>query len=111
MGTTFVITTLAWIFFRASSIGAALSYIEGLFSRTLFSLPNIKDGRNMLPIALLLVFFILVEWLGRMDLYPLERITSFFKKRFVRWSFYMFLIFLIFMFMETEETPFIYFQF
>jgi D-alanyl-lipoteichoic acid acyltransferase DltB (MBOAT superfamily) len=111
MGITFTITTFAWIFFRADSIGGAYRYIAGLFSNSLFSLPNIKDGRNMLPIAILVILFIIIEWFGRKDLYALERIAVFTKKRFVRWSFYTLLIFLIFMFMETEETPFIYFQF
>lgn len=111
MGITFIITTFAWIFFRAESISAAFEYIKRLFSSTLFSLPNIKDGRYMLPIVILLIFFMIMEWFGRKDLYALERIAAFLRYRFVRWGFYTLLIFLIFMFMETEETPFIYFQF
>ena len=108
---TFLITTLAWIFFRAETITLAWHYLNELFTLSLFEIPNIKNGRTMLPILVLLIFFNLIEWLGRKDLYALERIAIFFKKRIVRWTFYTFLIFLIFMFMETEETPFIYFQF
>jgi len=31
--TTFLLTMLAWIFFRASSVGHALSYLKGIFSK------------------------------------------------------------------------------
>ena len=111
IGLTFSVTTFAWIFFRAETIKEAFQYIIHLFSETLFDIPNIKDGRNMLPIAVLLIFYNLIEWFGRKDKHAIERIGVLIKKRFTRWSFYVLLIFLIGLFMETKETPFIYFQF
>lgn len=108
---TFCITTLAWVFFRAESIADAIDYLWTIFSLELFEMPNIKDGRNMLPLVILLFMFNVIEWLGRSNAFALEQIGEAVKTRFARWSFYVFLIFLIGMFMITEETPFIYFQF
>ena len=53
---------------------------------------------------------LIIEWLGRTGKYALENIKD--KTPFaLRWFFYALIIFLIGMYMETEESPFIYFQF
>jgi hypothetical protein len=52
----------------------------------------------------------IIEWQGREGQYALgdiDRKTN----RVTRWFFYSIIIFIIGMFMQTEETPFIYFQF
>ena len=108
---TFLLTVLAWVFFRAETVIHAFSYIQEIASASLFEIPNIKDGRKMLPILILLLFFNFIEWSGRHKLYAIEGIASHLKSRYIRWTFYVFLLFLIGIFMETEETPFIYFQF
>jgi hypothetical protein len=57
-----------------------------------------------------IVVFVLIEWIGREQKYAIEKLgVNWFRP--LRWSFYAFLIFIIGMFMKTEETPFIYFQF
>lgn len=106
MGITFALTVFAWIFFRAENIAHAISYISGIFSSSLFSMPTVKPK----DIILLIVFFIIIEWLGRRNEYAIEKLGLKWNRIF-RWSFYAFLIFIIGMFMQTEETPFIYFQF
>lgn len=107
---TFGLTVFAWIFFRAESITHAFQYIQGIFSSSLFSLPAFP-GREKAGTTLLLTgLFLLVEWTGRRDDFAIEKI-GYDWKRVYRWSFYAFIIFLIGMFMQTEETPFIYFQF
>lgn len=111
MVVTFAITCLAWVFFRAATLADAFHYLTSIFSKSLLQIPNIKDGRHMLPILLLLLFFNLIEWFGRRDLYALESLDSYVSKRYLRWGFYTFILFLIGMFMQSEETPFIYFQF
>ena len=108
---TFLLTVLAWVFFRAETISDALYCIMKIFSESLLQVPNIKDGRKMIPVILLLFFFNGFEWFGRKDLFAIESINKWFKNRFLRWSFYTLIIFLIGMYMETNETPFIYFQF
>jgi alginate O-acetyltransferase complex protein AlgI len=107
---TFALTVFAWIFFRAENIGHALSYVSGIFSTSLFSLPElslIKEARA----AILMVFlFLVIEWLGREKEYAIQGLGLKWK-RLARWSFYLCIVFLIFMYIKTEETPFIYFQF
>ena len=46
---TFLLTLIAWIFFRAEDLGHALSYISGIISFSLFDIPNMED----MPMALI----------------------------------------------------------
>lgn len=103
---TFGLTVVAWVFFRAETIQHAMSYLSGMFSYD----SHMRDHNNYSVPILLMTFFILIEWLGRENQYAIAKF-GFKKGRLFRWAFYAFLIFLIGMFMKTEETPFIYFQF
>lgn len=104
---TFGLTVLAWIFFRAENIEHALSFIHGLFSKSLFQIPSI------LPKTILLVtcLFMMVEWFGRKQQYAIENIG----KRFgttARWCMYVVLILSIYFLGNfSESIEFIYFQF
>ncbi|KIC94652.1 MBOAT family O-acyltransferase [Flavihumibacter solisilvae] len=112
MTLTFSLTVLAWIFFRAETVGHAFDYLSGIFSMSLFTNPFISNPefiRSILVIALLIPFMI-IEWLGRENKYAIE--TSFLNMpRPVRWAFYSLLVFSIGVFMQTKESAFIYFQF
>ena len=77
---------------------------------TLPDLPNFGGKRRAHTILYLLVFFNVIEWIGRQDQFALERIGLKWP-RILRWMFYSFIIFLIGMYMQTQEMPFIYFQF
>jgi alginate O-acetyltransferase complex protein AlgI len=103
--TTFSFTVFAWIFFRANNVSHAISYIQGIFNASLFSKPTIFT----FPILGLLLFFIIIEWLGREDEYAIKSI-GFKWPKIIRVSFYYLLILLIFLFMGKEQE-FIYFQF
>ena len=61
-------------------------------------------------ILLLIVGFMILEWLGREQEYAIAKIGIRWPWLF-RWSFYVLLIFCLGMYMETGGTPFIYFQF
>ncbi|MDI9257692.1 MBOAT family O-acyltransferase [Flavobacterium sedimenticola] len=102
---TFLLTVLAWIFFRADNIGKAFSYISHLFSSSLFSKPTVFP----LDIIYLVIGFVVVEWLGRERHYALEGLPMKCPK-VMRWSLYYVLIIAIFYF-GGEEQEFIYFQF
>lgn len=106
MGLTFGLTVLAWIFFRAETVGHAFSYLKGIFNSNLLSLPTIRPT-NLL---VLLFFFMSVEWVGRRQHYAIEVILLK-QSRLLRWSFYMLLIVLTFIFSSQSEQEFIYFQF
>lgn len=105
---TFIITVLAWIFFRAENIGHAFSCFEKVFSNSIFISPW-YDGNTKVMLGLIL-FFVIIEWNGRTGQYAIEKLFID-RPKIIRWTFYSFLIFMIGIFMSTEESPFIYFQF
>jgi alginate O-acetyltransferase complex protein AlgI len=107
---TFTITVFAWIFFRAESMTHAFHIFDSIFSASLFKMPFLNTKGNLLFLLIILAVFVLIEWFGRKGKYALEMIENW-KWRSLRWSFYFLLISIMGMFMQTEETPFIYFQF
>lgn len=102
---TFILTVLAWIFFRADSMAHAGNIFGEIFSSSLFTLPEVLPKK----ILLLIAFFLVMEWLGRENLYAIEK-TVLQQPRWRRWTFYYILILIIF-FEGGREQPFIYFQF
>lgn len=112
---TFNLTVITWVFFRAVDIESAFKYISGIFSKTLFTFPYVKEvdtGNLIFPkkLLFLLFIFILIEWIGRHDNYAISHFLLSYN-RFLRWIFYMLLIVLIFYFCNFNENVFIYFQF
>lgn len=105
---TFSLIVFTWIFFRAENVNHAIAYISRIFDESLFSFPHLKKAA--LATLILIAFLMLVEWQGRENNYALERFLSA-RPKLIRWSFYAFIILLIGLFMQTNETPFIYFQF
>lgn len=102
---TFLLVTLAWVFFRSEDIQQALHYISGIFKPSLFSVPSVRPS---IVIALLAVF-IVIEWLGRRDLYAIQHLGMTAPKP-LRWTAYYLMMVLIFIFSGSEQQ-FIYFQF
>ena len=109
MFTTFSLTLLAWVFFRADSVGHALSYLNEIFSVSLFSSPVFDTKDNFSFFSWIMLFFILVEWLGREDQFAIEKFISKWKVSF-RWIFYFALLMILF-YLRGEQQEFIYFQF
>ena len=102
---TFCLTVLAWIFFRADNITHAINYISGIFSPSIFSLPEIFPK----AIILLVITFVLIEWLGRDGQYAIAHLGAKWKRP-IRYAFYYIIIIAIFWF-GGKEQQFIYFQF
>jgi D-alanyl-lipoteichoic acid acyltransferase DltB (MBOAT superfamily) len=105
---TFSLTVFAWIFFRAESVHHAIEYISGIINASLFTIPDVKTAAY--ATLILIAFFMLIEWIGREHQFALQDFLVK-KPRFIRWLFYGFIILLIGLFLQTHETPFIYFQF
>lgn len=105
---TFSLTVFAWIFFRAENVHHAFSYISGILKPSLFTFPNLNKAA--LATLILVAYFMVIEWLGREYQYAIQNLWLK-KPKLIRWSFYFFLIILIGLFLQTHETPFIYFQF
>lgn len=106
---TFGLTVFAWIFFRAEDMSHAFSYILGIFSSSLFSLPNFHHMEGIGYTLMLILFFVVVEWLGREQQYAIEKVGMGWE-RYLRLGFYYVLVFMIFYF-SGEQQDFIYFQF
>jgi alginate O-acetyltransferase complex protein AlgI len=83
IGFTFCQTTFAWIFFRSKDLNHAFSYISGIFSKSLFKIPEI------LPKSIIAItwVFMIIEWFGREQEYALAYISSKVPK-VVRWILY-----------------------
>lgn len=99
---TFSLVTLAWVFFRAPSVGVALGYTKTIFSASLFTVPAVARG-GVFWIAILVA----VEWLQRhrehgLDIRQLPVA--------VRWLIYLIVV-LLCLYKYQPSSEFIYFQF
>lgn len=111
---TFLLTVLAWIFFRANNITHAFTYLKNLFSGLLDYTSSVKAMlflKNTIGLSLIvmLFFFIIIEWLGRKDQFAIECLLEK-KPKWVRYGFYYAIILMLFVFCG-EKQDFIYFQF
>jgi D-alanyl-lipoteichoic acid acyltransferase DltB (MBOAT superfamily) len=110
MVSTFALITLAWVFFRAENVMEAFEYIYFMVS-DIFSLPNFKTKNADAFLTMFTVlFFITLEWIGRRGEFGLSFVEEIHTKT-IRWGIYCLIVFMIGMYMQTNETPFIYFQF
>lgn len=107
---TFSLVMFGWIFFRSNTLSAAFSFCRRLFSPSLFSKPQFDNKPYALTVFLLIVAFIIAEWLGRENDFAIEK-TAVTWPRPLRWLFYGIVVFILVLFMSFSEVPFIYFQF
>jgi alginate O-acetyltransferase complex protein AlgI len=113
--TTFFLTVIAWIFFRAESIEHALMYIKNMFSsiwqqRAFNSLSvYIKKNEGIETICLLIVALIVTEWIQRRKSHGLEDIKI---PVLFRWPIYLTITFFITYYINIDNpSEFVYFQF
>lgn len=103
MLSTFAITCLAWIFFRAESIEQACNYIIKMFSMGTGDIPS-----KYLEVLPLLALLIIIEWVKRKELHPL---VIDIHPRIIHWIIYILMSIMIIVYSSSEEMSFIYFQF
>lgn len=114
MLSTFLLTCLAWIFFRANTLTHAVEYINSMFTG-LTSKSSYVETFDLLAedigaVLLAILFsFIIVEWVGRKEQYAIANFGLNWKWP-IRYAFYYGIILLIFWF-AGEDQQFIYFQF
>ena len=104
---TFLLVTVAWIFFRAQTIGEAFDYI-GKMIQTLFDAPVKKFNISAQPVFFALILMLILEWINRKEKHGLQ-IKNW--PAAARWFIYVFIALFIFMFGRFEQTEFIYFAF
>lgn len=105
MSFTFSLTVFAWIFFRAENVAHAFNYISKIFSSELFLKPEIIPVK----IIIIIILFVLVEWVGRENQYALAKLGIRWRRSF-RLMLYYIIIIAIF-FLGGNEQKFIYFDF
>jgi len=103
MGITFILTCIAWVFFRAESLGHALGY---LFEITQGGYDTPLETLQFLPyIAVLLA----IEWIQREKLHPFQLEG---KPAYIRWGILIPAAITIAILGNTQgDMSFIYFQF
>ena len=102
---TFTLTVFAWIFFRADSIHHAFEYIKAIFSKSLFTRPEMTPKTLLLYLAI----FVVIEWVGRENQYAIARLGERFPRP-IRWMLYYSIVVAI-MCLSGNQQKFIYFQF
>ena len=99
---TFTCVTLAWVFFRAPTIGEALSYLRGILSPSLFTMPAYLTG-----IPFVVVMFVL-DVVNRHHVRdPFSQLRS----RALRYTIYIGMVLTVVLLSTREHIGFIYFQF
>ncbi|MBQ0908394.1 MBOAT family protein [Flavobacterium sp. F-328] len=101
---TFALSCLAWIFFRAPSIEAAVSYIVRLFTEGTFASQYLENERYNYEILLLVGVFVIVEWYSRTKVEPISGKQSWLKLAAC-------LLAIIALGTYSDYKEFIYFQF
>ncbi len=109
MVTTFSLTLIAWIFFRAESLGHAVSYLSEIFSVSVFSVPEFPDKSGAFFTMVLVILFLLLEWKGRKKEHALEDLGFNWNRPIRYFMYYTFILFI--MWYGGNEQQFIYFQF
>ncbi len=109
---TFVVVTVAWVFFRSDSVGESFTYLLRMcsFSEAGFGevLSELMLNANLLKlVALYILFMLVVEWFNRGKKHGLYLMPSNIVFRF---GFYLMLCLLILEYF-FGKTSFIYFQF
>jgi alginate O-acetyltransferase complex protein AlgI len=106
---TFSLTLIAWIFFRASDVSHAISYLGGIFSSSFFTFPQLGDMQHAIIVLALVAVFLVIEWNGRENQYAIEHIGITWTQP-VRHVLYYSIILVIVLY-GGQEQQFIYFQF
>ena len=109
MLSTFMLTVFAWIFFRAENISHAFSYVGGIFSESIVSVPQFYYRMDALITLCFVVVFLFVEWFGRKDKFAIERVLKN-KNNLFNYIIYL-LLFLSIITFSRGDKAFIYFQF
>lgn len=104
MVTTFLLVVVAWVFFRANTITDAFAYLKYLISDLNFSIQYLSIERYAIEAMLLLVGFILTEWLSRNYEHP-------FRGKFKTVYLIIVVVLMIVLGVYSEHSDFIYFQF
>ncbi|MDW8849234.1 MBOAT family O-acyltransferase [Flavobacterium sp. MMLR14_040] len=101
---TFLLTCIAWVFFRARTITDAVSYLKRIVTDRSFNFQYLDNERYSYELLLMIGLFVLIEWNSRNKIEPISG-----KRSFLKLSFAIIAIMAFGTFSDYKE--FIYFQF
>ncbi|SHM00076.1 D-alanyl-lipoteichoic acid acyltransferase DltB, MBOAT superfamily [Flavobacterium flevense] len=101
---TFVLTCLAWIFFRAKTITDAVLYINNMFTNNHYTSQYLTNERYNYELIILVLVFVIVEWNNRTKVEPISG-----KYQTIKLAFCLAAIITLGTYSDYKE--FIYFQF
>lgn len=101
---TFALSCLAWIFFRANTIHIAFDYIGKIFTDGTFASQFLQNQRYSYELLLLVLAFVLVEWNSRYKIEPISGKYSWLKMTLC-------ILAIIALGTYADYKEFIYFQF
>lgn len=101
---TFVLTCIAWIYFRSENVAQANEYVAGLFHPSILSVPSLHPVKEVLFILLLLS----MEWINREKEFGLQ-IENY--PTWIRRLLYFIITIIILVYGNFGHNEFIYFQF
>ncbi|WP_418510292.1 MBOAT family O-acyltransferase [Corallibacter sp.] len=101
---TFVLVTLAWVFFRADNVSIAIDYLQRLALNLNFKIEYLTIERYSIEMFVLIGIFILLEWFNRQKEHPF-----FGRFKLVKITGVMLMLILFGVYSDHQE--FIYFQF
>lgn len=117
MLSTFTLTVIAWIFFRATDLSHSFSYITTIaqidawnLDSFILDLRKISRGFELFHCCLFILFSIIIEWMARDKEFALSKLNITIRKKKLNWTLYYVLILLIYLTQKNGQT-FIYFQF
>jgi D-alanyl-lipoteichoic acid acyltransferase DltB (MBOAT superfamily) len=101
---TFTLSCVAWVFFRAKTIHIAFDYLSNIFRNRIFETQYLQNERYNYELLLLILAFVIVEWKSR---YKIEPISG--KYSWLKMTLCLFAIIALGTYADYKE--FIYFQF
>ena len=101
---TFLLTCVAWVFFRARTITDAIEYLKRIFSNGEFKSQFLANDRSNYELIAMIGLFVLVEWNNRTKVEPLSGKGSILKLALAIMAIMAFGTF-------SDYKEFIYFQF
>jgi D-alanyl-lipoteichoic acid acyltransferase DltB (MBOAT superfamily) len=104
---TFLLTSFAWILFRSESVSDSIIYISRIFTTSFFTISPFVVSKGLFFKIFLIIPFVLIEWIGRENLYAIENIHL---NKQLRWLLYYGILACIILFSGVSQS-FIYFQF
>ena len=107
---TFALAVVGWIIFRANSMGALTTWVAGICSSSLLTMPWLMTMAFNLPLLISILLLLVVEWSNRTKEHAFQ-IADYPKLLQVLLFYFLVAAIIVSMFKNELTATFIYFQF